>query len=42
LYEVYHQENMREFLSKIRETSLKAMETGNRDALGWTLDEKSD
>lgn len=42
LYEVYHQENLREFLSKIRESSLKAMETGNRDSLGWIIDEKSD
>ena len=42
LYEVYNQESMREFLAKIRESSLKAMETGNRDSLGWILDEKSD
>jgi hypothetical protein len=33
---------MREFLSKLRESSLKAMETGKKDSLGWPLNEKSD
>jgi hypothetical protein len=42
LYEVYQQESVRELLAKIRESSLKGMESGTRDSLGWPLAYKSD
>ena len=34
LYEVYVQDNMRELLQKLRESSLEAMATGTQDAWG--------
>lgn len=34
LYEIYTKENMKELLDKIRESSLEAMSTGERDAWG--------
>ena len=34
LYEIYTKENMKELLDKIRESSLEAMSTGEKDAWG--------
>lgn len=34
LYEVYVQDNMRELMQKLRQSSLEAMATGTRDAWG--------